>query len=176
MDMNQKMKLKVAGIAFAASVAAFAQNRDDFMRQQAMAEVQRVSGQLDVMQNNFDDLARRVSRLETGGGESRQLRQEIDSLRATISELRRQMDSQRGEIVKDISGRIAKMQPATPPPPKTTTVRKVVGPHFEYTVQNGDTLSLVAKAFNSSVSKIREMNGLKSDILRVGQKIKVPKE
>lgn len=173
---NKNMSLCVAGMAVLSAFAAFAQARDDFMRQQAMAEVQRVSGQLDVMQNNFDDLARRVSRLESGGGESKALRQEIDSLRATISELRRQMDNQRGEIVKDISGRIAKMQPPPPPPPTKVTVKKVVGPHFEYTVESGDTLSLVAKAFNTSVPKIREMNNLKSDILRVGQKIKVPKE
>lgn len=159
-----------------AATMAFAQGKDDFMRQQAMAEVQRVSGQIDVLQNNFDDLARRVSKLESGGGETRALRQEIDSLRSTVAELRRQMESQRGEIVKDISGRIAKMQP--PPAPEKKTVKKTVvtGPHYEYTVQSGDSLFIIAKAFNTSVSKIREMNNLKSDSLRVGQKINVPKE
>ena len=39
----------------------------------------------------------------------------------------------------------------------------------------GDTLSLVADAFGTRVSTIKEMNGLKSDMLRVGQKLKVPK-
>lgn len=168
-------KSLMMAVALAATMA-FAQGKDDFMRQQAMAEVQRVSGQIDVLQNNFDDLARRVSKLESGGGETRALRQEIDSLRSTVAELRRQMESQRGEIVKDISGRIAKMQP--PPAPERKTVKKTVvtGPHYEYTVQSGDSLFIIAKAFNTSVSKIREMNNLKSDSLRVGQKINVPKE
>lgn len=171
-----KMKGAILVAAVMATVAAGAQGKDDFMRQQAMAEVQRVSGQLDVLQNNFDDLARRLSKLESGGGESRALRQEIDALKGTVAELRRQMESQRGEIVRDLSGRIAKMQP--PPAPEKKTVRKTVvtGPHYEYTVQSGDSLFIIAKAFNTSVSKIREMNNLKSDSLRVGQKINVPKE
>ena len=170
------MKKSLTMAVALAATMAFAQGKDDFMRQQAMAEVQRVSGQIDVLQNNFDDLARRVSKLESGGGETRALRQEIDSLRSTVAELRRQMESQRGEIVKDISGRIAKMQP--PPAPEKKTVKKTVvtGPHYEYTVQSGDSLFIIAKAFNTSVSKIREMNNLKSDRLRVGQKINVPKE
>ena len=51
----------------------------------------------------------------------------------------------------------------------------MIGPHQEYTVQSGDTLSLIAQAFNTSVSKIKEMNGLKSDNLRIGQKLNLPK-
>ena len=170
------MKKSLTMAVALAATMAFAQGKDDFMRQQAMAEVQRVSGQIDVLQNNFDDLARRVSKLESGGGEARGLRQEIDAMKATIAELRRQLANQRGEIVKDISGRIAKMQP--PPAPEKKTVKKTVvtGPHYEYTVQSGDSLFIIAKAFNTSVSKIREMNNLKSDSLRVGQKINVPKE
>ena len=172
------MKFEVVALMAVSAVFASAQGKDEFLRQQAFAEMQRVSGQIDVLQNNFDELARRVSKLESGDGESRSLRQEIDSLRNTISELRRQMESQRGEIVRDISGRIAKMQPATPPQPEKKVVRKTVvtAPHYEYTVQGGDTLSLVAKAFNTSVAKIRELNNLKGDGLRVGQKLKVPKE
>lgn len=167
----------VVGVLTLSACVARAQGRDDFLKQQALAEMQRVSGQIDVLQNNFDDLVRRVAKLESGGGETRSLRQEIDSLRATVAELRRQMENQRGEIVRDISGRIAKMQPApAPAAPKTVKKTVVTAPHYEYTVQSGDTLSLVAKAFNTSVSKIREMNNFKNDSLRVGQKIKVPKE
>ena len=159
-----------------AAAMAFAQGRDDFLKQQALAEVQRVAGQVDVLQNNFDDLARRVAKLESGGGESRALRQEIEAMKGTISELRRQLESQRGEIVRDISGRIAKMQP--PPAPEKKTVRKTVvtGPHYEYTVKSGDSLFIIAKAFNTSVSKIREMNSLKGDSLKVGQVIMVPRD
>ena len=80
-----------------------------------------------------------------------------------------------GEIVRDLSSRIAKMpqaQPSTKAPARTVTT--TIGPHREYTVVAGDTLSIIASAFNTTVAKIKEMNGLKSDALRIGQKVKVP--
>ena len=67
------------------------------------------------------------------------------------------------------------MQTSAPAPKPIETRKVVIGPHQEYTVQSGDTLSLIAQAFNTSVSKIKEMNGLKSDNLRIGQKLNLPK-
>jgi LysM repeat protein/D-Tyr-tRNAtyr deacylase len=44
----------------------------------------------------------------------------------------------------------------------------------EYVVQSGDTLSLLAKKFNVSMSAIQEVNGMTSDRLFVGQTLKLP--
>ena len=167
-------KMVAIGVAFGCAMA-YGQGRESFMQQQAYAEMQRVSGQVDVLQSNLGDLQRRVGALE-GGGDAKGIRQEIDALKAAVADLRRELQAQREGIVKDLSGRIAKIQAATPPPPPKPTVTKVViGPHQEYTVQSGDTLSLIAQAFNTTVSKIKEMNGLKNDNLRVGQKLNLPK-
>ena len=171
--MNSKTIAVVACLAL--GTVAFGQGKENFMQQQAYAEMQRVSGQVDVLQSNLNDLQKRVGALE-GGGDTKGIRQEIESLKASVADLRRMIQNQRGEIVKDLSGRIAKMQPPPPPPPPKPTVTKVViPPHKEYVVQAGDTLSLIAQAFDTTVPKIREMNNLKSDNLRIGQKIKVPK-
>ena len=171
------MKVKMAVMATAGIVAAtaFSQGKDAFVQQQAYAEMQRVTGQVDVLQNNFEDLHRRVSNIERGNG-TQDLKQEIEALKASIAELRRQLQSQRDEIVRDLTGRIKTIQAAqTPPaPPPTTKKKVVVGPHREYEVKPGDTLSLIAEAFGTTVPKIKEMNGLKNDMLRVGQKIMVP--
>lgn len=43
-----------------------------------------------------------------------------------------------------------------------------------YVVKGGDSLSLIAKRHGCKVSCIKEANGLKSDVIRVGQKLKVP--
>lgn len=169
-----KCKKLVVVACLAAGTVAYGQAKEEFMRQQAYAEMQRVSGQLDVMQSNINDLQRRVTALE-GGGDTRGMKQEIETLKMTVADLKRQLQSQRGEIVKDLSGRIAKMQPAPAPAPKPVEKKIVIGPHKEYVVQSGDTLSLIAQAFDTTVSKIREMNNLKSDSLRVGQKLNVPK-
>ena len=166
-------KMVAIGVAFGC-VMAYGQGRENFMQQQAYAEMQRVSGQVDVLQSNLGDLQRRVGALE-GGGDSKGIRQELDALKAAVAELRRELQSQRGEIVKDLSGRIAKMQTAAPAPKPVETKKVVIGPHQEYTVQSGDTLSLIAQAFGTTVSKIREMNNLKGDNLRVGQKLNLPK-
>ena len=171
---NLKLKVAAAVVAGMAAAVAFAQGRDTFVHQQAYAEMQRVSGQVDVLQNNFDDLQRRVSAVEKGNN-AQGLRQEIEALKASIAELRRQIQSQREEIVKDLAGRIKTIQAAqTPPAPQPQQKRVVVGPHREYEVKAGDTLSLIAEAFGTTVSKIKEMNGLKGDMLRIGQKIMVP--
>jgi predicted RNase H-like nuclease (RuvC/YqgF family) len=44
----------------------------------------------------------------------------------------------------------------------------------EYTVQAGDTISAIAKAFNLTPDALRAANGLKGDTIRVGQKLKIP--
>lgn len=163
-------------IAFsAASLFAQQSNRDAFLRQQAYAEMQRAISQLETLQSNFDSLDHRISKLEHGSN-TQALQAEIDSLRAAVAELRRELANQRGEIVKDLSGRIAKMQPKeTPPPPAKTTKKSVVtGPTSTYEVKSGDSLYLIAMAFNTTVAKLREMNNLKKDNLRVGQKLIVP--
>lgn len=151
-------------------------NRDAFLRQQAYAEMQRAMSQLETLQSNFDSLDRRISKLEHGGN-TQALQAEIDSLRAAVAELRRELANQRGEIVKDLSGRIAKMQPKDPPPapqPKPTKKKVDVGPTMTYEVQSGDSLYLIAMAFNTTVAKLRELNNLKKDNLRIGQKLIVP--
>ena len=172
--MNTRTAVSVACLMTCAM--AYGQGRENFMQQQAYAEMQRVSGQVDVLQSNLGDLQKRIGALEGGGDASKGVRQELDALKASVAELRRDMQNMRGEIVKDLSGRIAKMQAAAPAPaPKPVEKKIVIGPHQEYTVQSGDTLSLIAQAFGTTVAKIKEMNGLKGDNLRVGQKLNLPK-
>ena len=158
-----------------APVCALAQARDNFIRQQAYQEMQRVSGQIDVVQNNVSDLQTRVSRLERASGDG-SVQQEIAALKSAIAELRRELAAQRGEIVRDLSGRISKMQKETQPPPAPAP--KVVtykGPCQEYVVQAGDTLSLIAQAFDTKIDTLKSMNNLKNHNLRIGQKLLVPK-
>lgn len=45
---------------------------------------------------------------------------------------------------------------------------------FTYHVKSGDTLSLLAKQFSVTVDSIRSANQLRSDILQIGQALKIP--
>ena len=171
--MHMKNAIVVASLALCAS--AFGQGRENFMQQQAYAEMQRVSGQVDVLQSNLNELQNRVGRLE-GNGQTQGIRDEIEALKAAVADIRRQLQNQRGEIVKDLTGRISSMQKQMAPAPRPVEKKvTTIGPHQEYTVQAGDTLSLIAQAFDTTIVKIKEMNNLKSDNLRVGQKLNLPK-
>jgi LysM repeat protein len=46
--------------------------------------------------------------------------------------------------------------------------------HKKYTVKQGDTLSEIAEKYHTSIAKIKQLNGLRSDAIRVGQTLKVP--
>lgn len=165
----------LAVVAALTSFAARSQGSADFVRQQAYAEMQRVTGQIDVLQNNFDDLARRVSGLESRG-ESEALKADMEALRSSVAELRREMQRQREEIVKDLTKRIVKLQGAREPRPEPSRAEPVYsGPCVQYVVQTGDSLYMIALAFKTSVAKIKEMNNLKNNNIRIGQKLIVPK-
>ena len=170
------VKNMMMAVCLASGAVAFGQGKENFMQQQAYAEMQRVSGQVDVLQTNLNELQDRVGRLE-GGGDSKGIRQEIDALKAAVADIRRQLQSQRGEIVRDLTGRISKMQQQVAPAPRPVEKKEkvVLGPHREYVVQAGDNLTIISEAFGVSVSKIKEMNNLKNDNLRVGQKLNLPK-
>ncbi|MCR5753097.1 MAG: LysM peptidoglycan-binding domain-containing protein [Kiritimatiellae bacterium] len=56
------------------------------------------------------------------------------------------------------------VKPTTAPEPEFTT----------YIVQRGDYLAKISKKYNVTINSIKELNGLKGDMIRVGQKLKLP--
>jgi len=56
----------------------------------------------------------------------------------------------------------------TSPKPKPVATRKV------YTVRSGDTLGGIAAKNRTTVAKIKKANGLRSDRISIGQKLKIP--
>lgn len=192
-----KKSILTLSILVAAAVAAAQDNsaaRAEYQREQALAEVPRLVEQFNLLVQNQDEIVQRLVRLEQTDNTAG-LRAEIDALRAEIAELRaslrRDQDAMRAEIVKDLGERISKMRPPAPPPqpvvvaapaPAVTTrpappPKPQIGPHYEYVVQPGQTLSYIAKGFDTTVPKILAANpGLKPNALRVGQKLIVPAE
>ena len=47
-------------------------------------------------------------------------------------------------------------------------------PYFEYVVRSGDTLWLLAQRYGTTVNAIKSLNGLRSDILNIGQVLRIP--
>ena len=49
------------------------------------------------------------------------------------------------------------------------------GSYFEYTVRSGDSLWLLAQRFGTTIDAIKNLNGLGSNILNIGQVLRIPK-
>jgi LysM repeat protein len=59
--------------------------------------------------------------------------------------------------------------------PTYTPISYIPSPAFlVYTVQPGDTLSGIARRYNTTVAEMMELNSLKSDLLSVGQELLIP--
>ncbi len=192
------MTRKMLAVTVAACVAAaFAQDdaRSAYQMRQAVQEVQRLSSQFDQLQNGMESIQSRMGKLERSNA-SGDLKAEIGALRSELNELKRRQEAMRGEIVAEISKKmadlIAKNRPAPPPPPPQTTTRGgkhaagpaqeesgpsgPTGPYFEHVVEPGETLSYIAKECNTTIAKIKQYSGLKNNNLRVGQKLLIPAE
>lgn len=200
------MKRKVIGslfavVAFGAAAQDTGSARAAYQERQTLAEVPRLIQQFDQLAANQDEIVQRLLKVESGSGAEAALRAEIESLRAEVAELkasiRREQDAMRREIVADLAKRISTLQPPAPPPaaPAPVSTRPPagprpapavaaqppppaeIGPHYEYVVESGQTLSLIAKGFDTTVQKILAANpGLKPNALRVGQKLIIPAE
>ena len=78
-----------------------------YQDRQNLAEVPRLIQQFNQLAENQDQIAARLVKVETGSGDSAELRAEIDKLRGEIAELRaavrRDQDAMRREIVADLT-------------------------------------------------------------------------
>lgn len=106
-----------------------------------------------------------VRRGETLSGIARRYRTSVSSI-ARLNGLRRVHLIRAGQRLKiPVRGRV---YPAQKPLQLTAEGEKLV-----YVVRRGDSLYRIARAFNTTVQKIKNINNLKSNVLHVGQKLTI---
>ncbi len=104
---------------------------------------------------------------------NQKLKEEMESIRQLV---RQDAESRKNELQKLHSQlkKLSELSAAPPPAVPQTGKSNAPAAYEEYVVEAGATLSAIAKAYEVSVAEIKRTNNLKSDFLRVGQRLKIP--
>ena len=78
--------------------------------------------------------------------------------------------------LKAINSKLDKLASMPPPAVTVPTPVSTAADYDIYEVQQGATLSVIATAYGVTVQDIKKANNLKSDMLQVGQKLKIPRK
>jgi len=140
-------------------------------QQMVEANVQRLLVQMDEIRRSQEQQESRLAALENQLKNTGGVRDEITALRRDIETVRGGNAALRKEIVDDLSGRMAQIQRAAPKAPDKPAAKA----GYEHKVEKGQTLSEIAKGYNTTVSAIMKANNLTSkSIIRVGQTLFIP--
>lgn len=112
------------------------------------------------------------TRVEAVRQDLRRQQQEVERLSREIAELRAERERLRQDIVADLSERMSRLM-AAQTPPSAPAARAQAG--YEHSVERGQTLSDIARAYGVSVDAILQANNLTNpDRIREGQKLFIP--
>ena len=160
------------------AVLRAAQERQQISRDTEIAKAAAQSAEIQLQQ-----LDQRLLRLEdnvrqsqnASGADLAALQREITSLKGEISAIRADRGAMKKEIVNEISAEVAKLLAAQQKAAAATAAASTASQSgYEHQVQSGQTLSAIAQAYGVSVEKIKKANGLKNDVIRVGQTLFIP--
>lgn len=146
------------------------------------ATVNSLSQQMALLQDRCSSLELQISQLKQTLAAERQnssqvqndmvaLRQQLGEDKAQIQKsLNTAVDKIANETSKAVSNAVKSSKIAT-----AASVTAVTGKFYTYKVQEGATLTTIAKAYKVSVESIKKANKLKNNTLSTGQVLYIPK-
>lgn len=175
----------------------FAQNRQ--AQQQDVARyyqeaINNMASQVRLLQDENARLDAKVNvteqKLAALSRENKELRQEMEAIRQMLQKDAATREAQFREISRQLEILAKTPIPAPPPPPQQPTSVQPAQPgdlapvsdgsqaeeYDIYVVQKGATLCAIATAYQVSVNDIKRANNLKNDLIREGQKLKIPRK
>lgn len=177
----RKIVLFSAALLVAGSV--WAQNNSSSFRntQEAVRYYEDLVGSLAQQVRSLQDENARLSasvqnlqrQMESIARNNELVAKDITELRKTIAQDAEKRDKQFANFASKLNA--AASVPINPPPARSGG-DGFVADYEEYVVQRGATLTAIAKAYGVSVDSIRKANDMKSDMLRVGEKLKIPRK
>ena len=174
---------------FSALVQAQSNNRSNAYYEEMIGNM---SNQLRLLQDENAKLSGTVYTLQQ---ELREMKRQMQVMRAEITQNRRMVTEESSARQKQLNGIADKVQRAaeaqnraaeaqraamTPPPQKENPAGNQSGQTPEeydiYVVQAGANLTAISRATGISIARLKQVNGLKNDVIWVGQKLKIPKK
>lgn len=164
-----------SGAANAAARTASAGTRRDIV-----SYVEELAGntaaQLRAVQDENAELETRVIELERRIAALQETNQKLlNEIAAVKRQSAADADAHEAQL-KAINSKLDKLASMPPPAVTVPTPVSTADDYDIYEVQKGATLSVIAKAYNVTVQDIKKANNLKSDMLQVGQKLKIPRK
>ena len=143
-----------------------------------------ISNQLRLLQDENAKLSGTVYTLQQ---ELREMKRQLQAMREEVSQTRRMVTEESSARQKQLGGLADQLQRAADAQNRAAQAEQqnntAAGnqpPAQEeydiYVVQAGATLTAVARATGTTVARLKQINGLKNDVIWVGQKLKIPKK
>lgn len=150
-------------------------------------EIAAFRADLDAVAEQQKMLEARIMGLEQNLSQKEQQIKELQSLLDAMDKRFADVDSNWRNRMQELSSNIDREREARRQEQKqlTQNVTKIITEqsaaqdnieYIEFTVQKGDNLSKIAAAAKVSIAEIKRINNLKSDNIREGQKLKIPKK
>ena len=130
--------------------------------------------QLDMRLSRLEDSLRQSQ--NANGSDLAALQREIATIKGEAAAIRADRETLKKEIINEISTEVARLLAAQQKVAAATAASTATASQsgYEHKVQSGQTLSAIAQAYGVSIDKIKKANGLKNDVIRVGQKLFIP--
>ena len=166
---------------FLVQVQAQSNNRGNAYYEEMIGNM---SNQLRLLQDENAKLSGTVYTLQQ---ELREMKRQLQAMREEVSQTRRMVAEESSARQKQLGGLADQLQRAADAQNRAAQAEQqnnaAAGnqpPAQEeydiYVVQAGATLTAVARATGTTVARLKQINGLKNDVIWVSQKLKIPKK
>ena len=134
------------------------QTEDQLIQQETQ---RRMAGRIEILEREIERISLELDRL----------RQTVDT---RITGIERKSEQDKREMIARLTSRLEKLMAKTPAQAPTPS-RGGTMQGYEHIVQQGETLSTIAKAYNVTTKVLIDVNNLKNpDRLSIGQKLFIP--
>ena len=144
--------------------------RANAARRQQEEQVHRVRGQMETVEQETAMLRREIAQLQA---DISALSAQIGQLNSKMNQLDAKQQKEMSALINQVEAMIRKINTSRPSSSGSSAPANR-GPGRIHEVKSGHTLSAIAAAYGTTVKKIKEANDLKSDQIRVGQKLFIP--